>query len=57
MSNVKDAEEAYGNNLFVIKKGIFMDIIYWIVALWVIVGLIVAVAFGFVTDRGRTMTG
>lgn len=30
-----------------------MDIIYWILALWVIVGFIVAVAFGFFSERGQ----
>lgn len=30
-----------------------MEIIYWIVTLWVIVGFIVAVAFGFFADRGQ----
>jgi hypothetical protein len=30
-----------------------MDIMYWIVAFWVIVGFIVAVAFGFFSDRGQ----
>ena len=32
-----------------------MDIIYWIwiVALWAFVGFIVAVAFGFISDRGQ----
>lgn len=28
-----------------------MDIIYWIVALWIIVGVVVAIAFGLVTDK------
>jgi len=27
-----------------------MDIIYWIVALWVIAGFVMAVLFGFVSD-------
>lgn len=30
-----------------------MEILYGIVALWVIVGFIVAVAFGFFSDRGQ----
>ena len=30
-----------------------MDNVFWIVALWVIVGFIVAVAFGFFSDRSR----
>lgn len=30
-----------------------MDIMYWIVASWIIVGFIVAVAFGFATDKGE----
>jgi hypothetical protein len=30
-----------------------MDILYWIVALWVIVGFIVAVAFGFFSEWGQ----
>ena len=30
-----------------------MDNVYWIVALWVIIGFIVAVAFGFFSDRSR----
>jgi hypothetical protein len=30
-----------------------MDNMYWIVALWVIVGFIVAVAFGFFSNRGQ----
>lgn len=29
-----------------------MDIIYWIVALWVIVGFVIAVVFGLITDKG-----
>jgi len=30
-----------------------MDNVYWILALWVIVGLVAAVAFGFFTHRSR----
>lgn len=30
-----------------------MDIIYWILTLWVVVGLIVAIAFGFSSDKGH----
>ena len=30
-----------------------MEIMYWIVALWIIVGFIVAVAFGFFSNRGQ----
>jgi len=30
-----------------------MHIIYWIVTLWVIVGFVVAVVFGLITDKGE----
>jgi hypothetical protein len=29
-----------------------MHIIFWIVALWVIVGFVIAVVFGLITDKG-----
>jgi hypothetical protein len=35
------------------KESVFMDIMYWILAMWVIVGFIVAVAFGYFSDRGQ----
>jgi hypothetical protein len=34
-----------------------MDLMYWIVALWVIVGFIVAVAFGFATEKVKDNDG
>jgi len=34
-----------------------MEIIYWIVAVWIIVGLVVALVFGLAADKGEDEDG